>query len=262
MHRGFRIHALAQKFVFLDQANFLRHAPQEQPQLFQRRKRLGDVVVGAKLHGLHRGFDRAVSGHERNLGARQKLFYLLQKLQPRHVRHHHVGQHHVDGLLFEQRQRRLPAFRLQADEAESLADGDAEFADTLLVVDDQQANAKIFFTSRVIHSDLPKSLRNDIDKLLHAERFLHAGSTGLMQSGDRFFVGNVAGNKNDSRSQIGAVAGDPGMHLASVHAAGRAHVGHHAQECCRFRAGGEHPRPTRSTPPDIRCAPGRLAHRP
>ena len=81
VHRGFRVHALAQKLVFFDQADFFRHAPQEQTQFLQRRERLGDVVVGAELHGLDSGFDRAVAGHQRDFGARQKLLYLLQKLQ-------------------------------------------------------------------------------------------------------------------------------------------------------------------------------------
>ena len=91
VHSSFGIRALAQEFVFLDQANFFRHSAQEKPEFFERRKRLGDVVICAQLHGLHGGFDRAMPGHERNLGAGQKLFYFLQELEPRHVRHDHVG---------------------------------------------------------------------------------------------------------------------------------------------------------------------------
>ena len=81
MHGGLGIHTLAQEFVFLDQADFLGHAAQKQPEFFQRRKRLGDVVVGAELHGLHRGFDGAVSGHERDFSARQKFLGSLQKFE-------------------------------------------------------------------------------------------------------------------------------------------------------------------------------------
>ena len=158
MHCGFRIRALAQKFVFFDQANFIRHAAQEQAQLFQRREWLGDVVVGAQLHGLHGGFNGAVPSHERNLGAGQKLFDFFQEFQTGHVGHHHVGEHDVYRLLFKQGQRRLSAFRLQADEAKSLAHGNAEFADTLLVVDHQQTNTKIFFAPQVIHSAFPNVL--------------------------------------------------------------------------------------------------------
>ncbi len=156
VHRGFRIHALAKKFIFFHQANFIRHTSQEEPQLFERRKRFRDVVVGAQLHRLHGGFDGAVTSHQRNLGPRQELLYLFQKFQARHVRHHHVAQDHVDGLLLEQCQRRLPALRFQADEAQGLADGDAQFANALLVVDDQQSNAEIFLTRPSIHSIFPK----------------------------------------------------------------------------------------------------------
>ena len=61
------------------------------------------------------------------------------------MRHHHVGENHVDRLLFQQGQRGLAAFGFQTDKTQGLADRDAELADTLLVVDDQQTDAKIFF---------------------------------------------------------------------------------------------------------------------
>ena len=137
MHGGLGIHALAQEFVFLDQADFLRHAAQKQPKFFEWRKRLGDVVVGAELHGLHCGLNRAVSGHERDFGAGQKFLDLLQKFEAGHVRHDHVAEDHVHRLLFEQGQRRLAALGFKADESQSFAHGDAELADALLVIDDQ-----------------------------------------------------------------------------------------------------------------------------
>ena len=37
--------------------------------------------------------------------------------------------------------------------------------------------------------------------------------------------------KTSRDGQIGAVTGDPGMHLAAVDAAGRAHVGNDAEKC-------------------------------
>ena len=146
MDGGFRIHALAQELVFLDQADLVGHAPQEQPQLLQGREGLGDVVVGAELHGLDGGFNRAMSGHERDLGAGQKLFHFLKEFQSRHVRHDHVAQDNVYRLLFEKSQCRLATLSFQTHKAESLADGDAEFADALLVIDDQQTDTEIFFT--------------------------------------------------------------------------------------------------------------------
>ena len=68
---GFSVHALPQKLVLLHQADFLRHAAQKQAQLFERREGLADVVVGSQLHRLHRGLDRPVAGHHRDLGAGQ-----------------------------------------------------------------------------------------------------------------------------------------------------------------------------------------------
>src|ERR1700733_5859086 len=58
-------------------------------------------------------------------------------------------------LFFEKRQRRLAAFRLKTHIAESLADGSAEFTDALFVVDDQQADAKIFFHAGTAHCVFP-----------------------------------------------------------------------------------------------------------
>ena len=53
----------------------------------------------------------------------------------------------MDGLFLQERERGLPALRFQTDKSERFADGDAEFADTLLVVDDQEANAKVISAS-------------------------------------------------------------------------------------------------------------------
>ncbi len=155
VHSGFGIRALAQEFVFLDQANFFRHSAQEKPEFFERRKRLGDVVICAQLHGLHRGLDRTMPGHERNLGAGQKLLYFLQELEPRHVGHDHVGQDHVGGLLLEQGESGIAAVGFKTDEAQSFADGDAELADALLIVHDQQTDAELILTQRRSHSALP-----------------------------------------------------------------------------------------------------------
>ena len=138
---GLGIHALAQEFVFFHQANFFRHAAQEEAQFFQRGKGFADVVVGAQLHGLHRGFHRSVAGHDRDLGAGQHLLHLFQEGEARHIGHHHVGKDDVRGLFFEQGQGRLSAVGLHADKPEGLAHGHAELADALLVVNDQEADS-------------------------------------------------------------------------------------------------------------------------
>ncbi len=146
MHGGLGVHALPQKFVFLDQTNFLRHPAQEQPEFFERREGLGDVVVSAKFHGLNRGLNGPVSGHKRDFGTGQKFLRPLEEFEARHVGHHHVTEDHMNRLLFEQCQSGLAAIGFEADEAQGFADRDAELADALLVVNDQETNAKVFLT--------------------------------------------------------------------------------------------------------------------
>ena len=141
---GFSVHALPQKLILLHQADFLRHAAQKQAQLFQRRKRLADVVVGPQLHRLHRGFDRPMAGHHRDFGAGQQLLHLLQKLQAGHVGHDHIGEDHVRGMFFQQSQRGFAAVGFQAGKPQRFAYGHAEFADTLLVIHHQQTDSKVF----------------------------------------------------------------------------------------------------------------------
>src|SRR5580704_15053613 len=141
---GFGIHAVAQKLVFFDQADFFGHATQEQAQFFQRRKRLGDVVVGPELHGLHGGFDGTVAGHDRDFGAGQHLFHFFEELDARHVGHHHVGQDYVRGLFLEQGEGGFATGGFEADETKSLPYGYAQAADALFVVDYQQSDAKVF----------------------------------------------------------------------------------------------------------------------
>src|SRR6266568_2970773 len=90
---------------------------------------------------------------------------------------------------------------------------------------------------------LPKRFRNDVNKLLHAERLLHARSARFPQSGYRFLVRDIPRNKNDSRSQIRTVLLQPGVHLPSIYAAGRAHIRYHAEKRAVFeQAQGIHAR--------------------
>ena len=86
-----------------------------------------------------------MAGHERDFDPGQKFFHFLQEFQARHVRHDHVAENHVYGLLFEQREGGIATIGFQANEAQGLTHGDAQLANGLLVIDDQQANAKIFF---------------------------------------------------------------------------------------------------------------------
>jgi hypothetical protein len=89
--------------IFLDEADLVGHAAQEEAEFVEWRKGLGNVIVSAEFHGLYGGFDRSVAGHDGDFDARVSAFDLLQKFQAGHARHDHVGEHHVDGLLLEQR---------------------------------------------------------------------------------------------------------------------------------------------------------------
>ena len=53
-------------------------------------------------------------------------------------------QYITNRLLFQQRESGFATLGFEANEAKSFAHGDAELADTLIVVDNQQANAKVF----------------------------------------------------------------------------------------------------------------------
>ena len=134
MELGFRVYAVTQELVLFHQLDFFRHAAQKQPQFFQGREWLADVVVGTQFHGLDCGFNRAMTGHDRDFGARQQFLYFFQKLQSRHLRHDHVGEDHVGGLFFQQPQCRFSAVRLGAEEAKRLPYRHAQLADALLVI--------------------------------------------------------------------------------------------------------------------------------
>jgi hypothetical protein len=60
------------------------------------------------------------------------------------LRHYHVAQDHVDGLIFEQLQSGLAAIGFEADKAQGFADRYAKLPDTLFIVDDQETNAEFF----------------------------------------------------------------------------------------------------------------------
>ena len=98
---------------------------------------LGEVVEGPLAHGLDRGVDAAVGGHEDDARARLLALDLLEEGDTGEVRHLEVGEHDVEGLppeggeggLAARRGRHLVAFRAQ-DQAEDLELG-------RLVVDDE-----------------------------------------------------------------------------------------------------------------------------
>ena len=139
--------AFAEIEIFFDEADLVGHAAQEEAQFVERSKGLGNVIVGAEFHGLDGGFDRSVAGHDGDFDAGVSALDLLQKFESGHARHDHVGEHHVDGLFLEQGEGGVAALGFEAEEAERLADGHAEAADGLLVVDDQQSDAEVVLWS-------------------------------------------------------------------------------------------------------------------
>ena len=140
---GLGFGAFAEVEIFFDEANLVGHAAQEEAQIVERSKGLGNVIVGAELHGLDGGFDGAVAGHDGDFDAGVGALGLLQEFESGHARHDHVGEHHVHGLFLEQRQSRVAALGFKTEEAKRFADGHAEAADGLLVIDDQQSDAEV-----------------------------------------------------------------------------------------------------------------------
>ncbi len=61
----------------------------------------------------------------------------------------------MNWLLFEQGQSGLSTIGFKADEAESFAHSDAQLANALLVVDDQQTDAKVFLVELGAHRAFP-----------------------------------------------------------------------------------------------------------
>ena len=68
---------------------------------FVELERLGDVVVGAELHRLHRGLGRGHRGDHDDRGVGGDLLGGAQHLQPVHLRHAQIGDDHVEGLAAE-----------------------------------------------------------------------------------------------------------------------------------------------------------------
>src|SRR5205807_6867512 len=83
-------------------------------------------------------------------GTGQPLPYLFQARRTRHGGHDHVGENHMRGLLLGQGDGGFATGRLQAYEPQSFSYGDAQAANALFVIDNQQANAKVF-----THSTFP-----------------------------------------------------------------------------------------------------------
>src|SRR6185437_6635942 len=150
----FRSDAVAQELVLSYKAYLLLHALKQQLQLLYT-KRLGDVVISAKAHGLHRGFNGAVPGHDGDLAARKQLFEPGKKLKPGHVGHHEVTKNNVGCGRFQAGECSFGAFCLVALKSQHSAYSHAQLANALVIVNDQEPDSQV-----IGHfcSGLPKSL--------------------------------------------------------------------------------------------------------
>ena len=148
--------------------------------------------------------------------ARGSIFlHPLQKFDAGHLRHHQIGEHDVRGLLFEQRQRGFAALRFHAGETQCLANRTHKRANAFLIVHDQQTNAQVCQSQ-----SFPHGLFYHRNKLLDAERLLHAGRAGRAQRRDSFFIGHIAGDEHHTRSQFRTVGCNPGVNVGAVHSPG------------------------------------------
>ena len=78
---------------------------------FVRLERLGNVVVGPLLHGLHRGVHGPVGRHDDNGAVDPPRIQLVQKVQAAHLRHQDVGEHQIELVLLQSGQGFLPRSR-------------------------------------------------------------------------------------------------------------------------------------------------------
>ncbi len=98
---------------------------------------LEDVVVGAALHRLDGGLDRAEAGHDHGDHVRRVFLDGAQQLDATHLRHLQVTQHQVVMLPRELDERLRAILRGSNDEAFHRKEVGQDLTNDLLVVDDQ-----------------------------------------------------------------------------------------------------------------------------
>ena len=102
-------------------------------------ERLEDVVVGALLHRLDRGLDRAEAGHDHGQHAEPLGLDLLEQLQPRQPRHLEIGDHQIVRTQAQLGERLLAVLDGVDREAFEREEVGEDLADHALVVDDEDA---------------------------------------------------------------------------------------------------------------------------
>jgi hypothetical protein len=126
-----------ERAVFGEQRDFFER-PGHHPLDLRPAKRLGHEVVGALAHRLDRALDGAVGRHQDDLGVGRDGLDVLEQLGAAHVRHHQIGQHHIDRRLAHRIERLAPARRRQHPQVEPLEDAHEAREVGGVVVDDEQ----------------------------------------------------------------------------------------------------------------------------
>ena len=126
--------------ILLQQPPPLQRALHHQFQLV-RLERLGDIIEGAELHGLHRGVDLRQPGDHDDVHIGMRLLDPAQHFEAVDIGHHDVEDHHVVRIFLDFAQR-LPAVLHGLDlELVAVENAQAASDDDLLVVDDQNSRA-------------------------------------------------------------------------------------------------------------------------
>ena len=137
------------------------HPLQQQTQLFQV-ERLGDVIVGAVLHRLHRRLHGGVAGDDDDHGFRTAALDLAQHLQPAGPRQPQIQQHHVDPGGLQDAIGMFGVIRNIGGEADRLRDFAASVPNGPLVVDDQQVQQIRLGLGRIRHGRFSSKHISDI----------------------------------------------------------------------------------------------------
>ena len=128
---------LPQQAVLGGELEVVGHALQLQAQ-FVEVERFGDVVVGAKLHGLDGGLHRGKAGHHDGDRFRPPLLDLAQDLQTIAARQSQVEQNHIDVRRIQNAAGLIPRFRQLRAEAQRTSHVTAAFPYRSLIFHDQQ----------------------------------------------------------------------------------------------------------------------------
>jgi len=131
------LHLLAQDAILAGKLQVPQNPVQDQPQLFEI-EGLGDVVVGALLHRLHRRLDAGIAGHHDHHRLRTAPLDLFQNLQPAQSRQPEIEQHHVDAGRIQHPEGVLGIVRYVGGITDALGNIPATLPDRALIIHNEQ----------------------------------------------------------------------------------------------------------------------------